>query len=433
MGKKSNVAGVNLMNAIYNVSSADYKSVVPRATETNIGEISNILFNDNYLPQFNEFVGNLVNRIFKTMVSNKSFNNPLAMLKKGNYPLGVDIQDIYTNPVDGVDYELSDSAMADILKIYKGDTKAAYYRRNRRKKYPLTISREELQAAFVSWDEFEKYINSQVNAIYSGNYISEFNYTKALVDGAYEKNYIHKEIIEDVVDKDSAESLLEKLRNAYLNFAFPSEDYNGYALMNPSDTKKVTTWTEGGIILMIRSDVYSKISVRALAQAFNLEYADFLGRVIVVDKFSNSQIKAILCDEAWFQIYDNIFRMDQFYNASTMCWNYFLHSWNTFAISPFANAIVFATNDSVPLQSMSFGSASADVTMGSPKGLELTLTPNTATNTVIFEIDNTEIATVSKTDNKNCTVTPVKVGQTTLHALSDNNKEATITINVVEA
>ena len=72
-------SGANVFNAVRNVSSQSFKSVVPYANENNIGKISNILFNDNYTPQYNEFGGNLVNRIFKTIISTKSFNNPLEI------------------------------------------------------------------------------------------------------------------------------------------------------------------------------------------------------------------------------------------------------------------------------------------------------------------------------------------------------------------
>lgn len=428
-------SGVNVFNAVRNVSSESFKSVVPYANENNIGEISNILFNDNYTPQYNEFVGNLVNRIFKTIISTKSFNNPLAILKKGSYPLGVDIQDIYTNPVEGKNYEFSETAMSDLLKYYESDTKVAYYRRNRRRKFPITISREELQSAFVSWEDFNKYITSLTNAVYSGNYIEEFNWTKGMIDDAYEKGYIYTEILDaDITDKETGEEFLTKARTAFLNFGYPSEKYNSYNLMNPTDPKKVVTWTQdSNIVLIIRNDVLSQVNVKALASAFNLEYADFMGRVIGVDKFDNPNIKALLCDESFFQIYDNIFRMDEFYNASTMSWNYFLHCWNTFSISSFSNAVLFITNDTKPIDSMSFGSSSTDVTMGSPETVNLTLTPSGATTPVKFTIENTEIATVSSSANNQCTVTPVKVGTTTLTAKSDNNKTATTTINVVAA
>ena len=428
-------SGVNVFNAVRNVSSQSFKSVVPYANENNIGEISNILFNDNYTPQYNEFVGNLVNRIVKTIISTKSFNHPLAILKKGSYPLGVDIQDIYTNPTKGQNYEFSESAMSDLLKYYESDTKVAYYRRNRRRKFPITISREELQSAFVSWEDFNKYITSLTNAVYSGNYIEEFNWTKGMVDDAYEKGYIHTEVLDaDITDKETAEDFVTKVRTAFLNFAYPSENYNSYNLMNPTDPKKVVTWTQdSNIFLIIRNDVLSQVNVKALASAFNLEYADFMGRVIGVDKFDNPNVKALLCDEAFFQIYDNIFRMDEFYNASTMSWNYFLHAWNTFSISAFANAVLFITNDTKPIDSMSFASESTEVTMGSPETVNLTLTPASATNKVTFTIQDTKIATVSSSANNSCTVTPVAVGTTTLTAKSDNNKTATTTINVVAA
>lgn len=426
-------SGVNVFNAVRNASSQAFKNVVPYANENNIGEISNILFNDNYTPQYNEFVGNLVNRIFKTIISTKSFNNPLAILKKGSYPLGVDIQDIYTNPVEGQNYEFSENAMSDILKYYENDTKVAYYRRNRRRKFPITISREELQSAFVSWEDFNKYITSLTNAVYSGNYIEEFNWTKGMVDDAYEKGYIHTEVLEaDITDKNTAEDFVTMARTAFLNFAYPSEIYNSYNLMNPTDPKKVVTWTQdSNIVLIIRNDVLSKVNVKALASAFNLEYADFMGRVIGVDKFDNPNVKALLCDEAFFQIYDNIFRMDEFYNASTMSWNYFLHAWNTFSISAFANAVLFITNDTTPIDSMSFASESTEVTMGSPATVNLTIVPAGATTNVKYEIADTTIATVSSSTKNQCTVTPVAVGKTTLTAKSDNNKTATTTINVV--
>lgn len=426
---------VNTFNTVRNTSSDAFKSVVPLATISNISEISTVLFNDDYTAQYNEFVGNLVNRIFKTVISTRSFNNPLAILKKGNYALGVDIQDIYTNPTEGHDYEMSETAMSEILKIYKGDTKTAYYRRNRRRKFPITIAREELQAAFISWEDFGKFIDSQITAVYNGNYIEEFQWTKQLVDYAYEQNYANVvTLASDITDKESAENFLVDVRATYLNFLLPSTQYNAYQKMNPDDTKAVNTWSqEGGIVLIITNQALSQINVKALASAFNLELADFMGRVISVDKFANPNIKAVLADESFFQIWDNIFRMDQFYNASTMSWNYFLHVWNTFAISPFANVTIFATNDTVAMQSMSFANTSVNVTMGTPQDVTLNITPSNATTPVTFTSSNTDIATVTSSASNTVKITPVAEGTCTVTAESENGKTAEITVNVVGA
>ena len=71
--------------------------------------------------------------------------------------------------------------------------------------------------------------------------------------------------------------------------------------------EKLTTWTEDDrFILIVTSDVMAEVDVEVLARAFNIENSKFLGRVIEVDSFKNKEIKAILCDEAWFQINDLI-------------------------------------------------------------------------------------------------------------------------------
>ena len=142
--------GVSIFNYVRQNSSAGFQDVVPTATSENIATLANILFDQSYTPMLNEFVSNLINRIGYTMVHNQVFNNPLAMFKKGAVPLGTDIQDIFTNPAQAEDYEFSDTAMAKLLTITDPDTHVAYYRRNRKDLYTVTVSREGLQGAFVS-------------------------------------------------------------------------------------------------------------------------------------------------------------------------------------------------------------------------------------------------------------------------------------------
>lgn len=336
---------VNTLNYIRQEASNAYRDVVPKATEDNIKEIGNILLNDAYQPMLNEFVNNLINRIALTRIENKSFSNPLAMFKKGSVPYGTDIQLIFENPALAENYEYSDSAMAKLLTITDPDTKVAYLRRNRKDLYTKTIAREGLQGAFESAQAFDDYVSSITQSLYSGNYIDEFKYTKALIDGAYEEGKVITEVVSAVSDKATAEALVEKCRALYLKMQFPSTEYNAYSKFSTStDETLVNTWTDADRICVITTaDVMAKVDVQALASAFNMDKANFMGRVIVVDKFDNSEIQAIICDESFIQIYDNIFRFDEFYNARTMSWNEYLHAWGTFAISPFANAVCLAT------------------------------------------------------------------------------------------
>lgn len=111
--------------------------------------------------------------------------------------------------------------------------------------------------------------------------------------------------------------------------------------------------------------------VDVLANAFNMEKAEFLGKVELIDDFTSfdnerfseiransdmieevtaaelelcKKVKAILVDQEWFQFYDNNLKMTEVYVSSGDYWNYNLNVYKTISSSPFSNAIVFVDN-----------------------------------------------------------------------------------------
>ena len=68
---------------------------------------------------------------------------------------------------------------------------------------------------------------------------------------------------------------------------------------------------------------------------------DMLEEVTAAELTIMADVKAILVDKEWFQVYDNLAQFDEKYVASGMYWNYFYHIWKTVSSSPFSNAIVF--------------------------------------------------------------------------------------------
>jgi hypothetical protein len=112
----------------------------------------------------------------------------------------------------------------------------------------------------------------------------------------------------------------------------------------------------------------ASFDVDVLSSAFNMEKAEYIGKRYLIDdwttfdndRFSEimaesdgfeeitdeelalmADVKAVLIDDEWFQIYDNLSKMTEKYAASGMYWNYFYNVWKTVSSSPFANAIVF--------------------------------------------------------------------------------------------
>ena len=425
------MSGAKLFNFVRQEATGNFKEVVPEATEDNIATISNILFNDAYSPLLNEFINNLINRIGLTIIRNKSFDNPLKILKKGSQPLGTDIQDIYTNPSEAEQYALTNAEMAKLLTITDPDTKVAYYRRNRKDLYTKTIAREALQGAFVSWAKFEDFISSITMSLYSGAYIDEFKYTKALVAGAWENNKAIIEVVDAVEDKQTATAFVKKARNLYKAMRFPSSAYNAYSL-NSGDNKPVVTWTdEKRVVFLVRADIMTETDVEVLASAFNMSKTDFLGRVIEVDKFDDAgKVQAVIADEAFFQIYDNIFRFDEFYNARTMSWNEYLHVWETFAICPFANAVILATEKpTVPATAVVAKPDTITLKAGETATANLTLTPVNATSTPTVASSAESYATATVSD-KTVTITGVAEGSATITVTAEDGVTDTISVTV---
>ena len=416
--------GAKVFNVVRENSSKVFMETVPSATEDNIQTLSNILFNDAYQPMLNEFVTNLINRIGLTIVRNKTFNNPLSILRKGSMPLGTDIQDLYENPAQAEQYELSNTEMAKLLTITDPDTHVAYYRRNRKDLYTKTISRENLQGAFVSWEKFESYISAITTSLYSGNYIDEFKLTKSLVDGAYDNNKVIVETVTNPTDNASSKAFVKKVRSLFSKMSFPSTDYNAYSKFSGAKGE-ITTWTDKDrLVLMITADALAEVEVETLAQAFNLSYADMQARIVTVDKFENEEIVAVLCDEAWFQIYENIMRFDEFYNARVMAWNEYLHVWQTYAICPFANAVVLATAQPKPATAISV--ANVSVVEDATASVTVTLTPADATSELEFISGDETVFTVSSLG----VVTGVSAGSGTLTVKTDNGLTDTATVTV---
>lgn len=354
------------LNAVRSMMSESAQNDVPVLAEgDDISKFANPIL--NYKPHTNEFISVLVDRIMFTAVEVKRYSNRLARLKKGRpYPLGTDVQQIYENPVNPMGY--NGENLSGILKLYKGDTKVAYYSRNRQDVFPLSINREELMGAFVSYESFNRFVSAKINSVFSGNEIREFNLFKQSIVDAYANHVILGRKLAMPATKDEAEDMVSTIRETAMNMTFPSTAYNNYINQPGAVGDPVETWSEADrIVIIIRSDLINKLGVKVLAMAFNMAEADFRNNLIVVDSFDYdnydlenrkrtgktlSDIGFVICDEALFQVYDNIQTAAEDFIGSSLTWQYFFHVWQIYGICPFANAMVFEVPKADSLQDL---------------------------------------------------------------------------------
>ena len=349
---------LNAMREMSVKNNSIYHQYVPVVTDsTTIGEFGAPILDSQNLNVLNDFVG-LLKKVVYTAVYNKTFNNPLVSLEGERMPLGQFIEDVYVNPAKARGFNVND--FAGLLQKYEAEIATQYLTVNSDLQYCVTITREKIRNAFTSWDQLEGLISGMINSLYNGAYITRYNQTKGLPLAAFEKGAIKYEVINNPVDEQTAKNLVRKMRADYSKFQIPSTKFNAWADVKGEGAYALKTWSNPeDIIVMISADVEALLDVEVLAAAFNMSKADFLGRVIVVDDFTQynddgtvavdgSMIKAVIADRSFFKIKTQDFAMDEFYNANNRTWQYYLNDVRMCNYSLFANAKVYTTAEPTP-------------------------------------------------------------------------------------
>lgn len=335
-----------------------YHQYVPLVTEsTTIGEFGAPIIDSQNVNVLNDFVG-LLKKVIYTAVYSKTFNNPLAELEGDRMPLGQFIEDTYCNPQPGRAFSVND--FSGLLEKYSAQVATQILSVNSDVQFPVTITREKIRNAFQSWTNLESFVSSLINSLYNGAYVLRYNQTKGLVLAAFNAGNVKYEVITNPTDEATAKALVRKMRADYSKMQIPSTKYNAWQDVKGEGAFALKTWSDPqDIVVLISADVEALVDVDVLAAAFNMSKADFLGRVIVVDDFSQydndgnlavdgSMIKAMICDRAWFKIKTQDFAMDEFYNANNRTWQYYLNDVRMVNYSLFANAKVYTTSEPTP-------------------------------------------------------------------------------------
>lgn len=352
-----NASTIDIMNVIRQNASYEYQQNVPKvAKASDIPRVGEVIYGT---PAFaNQFINALVNRIAIVRVQSATFNNPYSILKKGYIEFGETIEDIFVSIAKAVDFDPEKAAKREFQRTIP-DVKSAFHVMNWRVMYPVTIQDEDLKQAFLSIDGVQNLIAKIVDSVYTAAEYDEFLLFKYLLIKAISHGKIYSKNVGDGTNLNDAAVQFRGTSNL---ITFMSNKYNELNVTNntPKDRQ----------VIFMDSLFNAQFDVNVLASAFNMEKADFMGRLFLIDnwtEFDNARfdviransdgieevtddelalltnVKAVILDEKWFQVYDNNNKFTEDYVASGLYWNYFYHTWKTISNSPFANAIVFVT------------------------------------------------------------------------------------------
>ena len=359
----------------------------------------------------NDFIS-ILRKVAYTAVENKTFNNPLNFLEGENMPLGSFIENVAVQPAEG--HLMDSNDFGGLLHKYEAKIAVQYLNVNYDLQYAVSITRDKVRNAFTSWSNLESFISGIINSLYNGCYIDVFNAVKQLPAKALSANEVMYETVTAVTDEQTSKALVEKLRATYTKMQLPSTKFNAWNKVK-GDGLALKVWSDpSDIIVMISADLDAKLSVQDWAYAFGESYAQILGRKVVVDDFNEyddegnvtfdgSGIQAVIADAGWFKIKTQDFALDEFFNASSRAWTYFLNITKMINYSVFHNCLVLCTSGAVPTVNATDIEASAStVTLkaGETVSVPFATTPVNATSTVTASSSASTYATASVSGRK---------------------------------
>ena len=355
---KLTASGSDVLNSVRNVATASYKEMVPIATSANIREIGAVMMEPGHEYLQNEFISTLVNRIGRVIITAKSYSNPWAIFKKGMLEYGETTEEIFTELAKAFSFD-PETSETNVEKRVIPDVRTAFHPMNYQKFYKVTVSRDQLKQAFLSENGVIQLVTNITESMVSAANYDEFNVMKYLVG----RNILDGNLTAIEVSESSAanmKSIISVIKGVSNNMEFMSMNYNKAGVHNYT--------TKENQFLIVNSKFDATMDVEVLAAAFNMDKAEFAGHRVLVDGFGSlddarldqlfagspgytkitdeekkqlEEIPAVLCDRDWFMIYDNLIEMTERQNQEGLYWNYWLHNWKTFSVSPFANAVLF--------------------------------------------------------------------------------------------
>lgn len=342
----------NILNVIRANATYDYQSRVPVATQNNIKEVGQAI--SNFTATQNEFLNALINRIARVIITSKMYKNPLRRFKKGLLEYGETVEEVFVNIAKAHEFDPV-TAETQVFKREIPDVLSAFHKMNVQNFYKVTISQEQLRQAFLSYQGVSDLISRIVESLYSGSEFDEFLMMKQLiVERANAGDFYAINI--PTPNATNAKSIVSTIKGISNALEFMSNKYNPMGVA--TFTKKPDQ------ILLVDAKFDAIIDVEVLASAFNMDKAEFMGQRVLVDDFGElTGVVAALVDADFFMVFDNMISFTENYNGEGLYWNYFLHVWKTMSVSPFANAILFTT-DEIEVGSITVSPATADILPG---------------------------------------------------------------------
>lgn len=344
---------------------------------------------DQFPSAKNAFLENLTNKVAKTMIYSKNWENPWAQLKREKLEYGDSIEDLFVQMAQmknfGEHWDNAGTDEADLIRKIKPVVLALYKSKNIDKKFKTTVFEKDMRKAFTTSGGLGKLVQQIVASISTSMNYHEFEMMKSTlfraVDGiSYNgENLVGASLgkpelgttqkmhaVEVTTFPHNPSELVRLVRQTVGQMKYMKDDFNM--------AKQKTFSKPSDLVLVTTPEISSILDVNVLAHAFNVSHTDIKTRIIEVDTFdirgnqgSYTQAKddgintttvtinnsalphesvplAILIDKSFLDIRDTYQGSGTFFNPEGQYTNYFANREYLMSTCLFANATLFYTH-----------------------------------------------------------------------------------------
>lgn len=445
-----------LLNAIRNAQGDRFTNAVPSADGTveNLRTIGSVLTSNTTF--MNQWLTTLYERIaLVRIVTMDGFKNPLAFYKK-KLEYGESYVEYATRLVKAKvrDYQY---AKEHFMDVELPEHLSAIFHINCEVHYDTTILPAELKKAFLSYDRFAEFLDTEIDNLYRSMEYDEFLAMKYVVARAILNGDIATKEI-PAVTAANAREIVTRIKAVSNEMEFMNAKY--------SKANVETYAKKEDQHLLINSDFSAVVDVNVLALAFNMEKSEFLARQVLVDGFGEldtdrldvlfandplyttitdeqkealAKVPAVLIHRDWFVVLDSMTEIYTILNQMGPYQNYSLHCERTYCFSPFFKACAFTVGEQAITSITLDPSGTVDVNIGDVQTIKANVvSQNLANPSVVWTVTSGSENTIeiNPIDGTTATVRVLSgassgdAWEITATSVFDNTKTATVEIAV---
>ena len=339
------VLNSDILNRAWLSGSNMFQQRIPNPSISSYANVVNALFAPMNNDLFNEFSG-LLNGLIGTYVESKTFENPLAVLKKPATQWGNSERHVAIKYLQAHAGRFDDQTL---LKVERPEFVEWFYSVAEPRRYEFSWSRQDLARAFAAdgygYDNLLAGTISQM--LSSANYDEMMIMLQMFAEADKRTGLYRYNLSAAPTDESTGKELLKGIRTVAGQMKFPTMLYNHIDVPVHENGDTLIVW--------LTPEVAANISVETLAYVFNMSESEIQYRTIIIPEFPIPNVYAAVTSEDFIYYRDFMTGMEPpFYNPGNRTLKYYYWANGMIGFNPAANCVLFSTdaNTAIPTITM---------------------------------------------------------------------------------